>query len=314
MTVADWVAGSRRDIRDHGVLQGSKFAVEELAVGAGRRVGKRLNYGESYWGRDWDVLVLLDACRWDLMQDVAPAWEFIPQDVPATYSPGSMSAEWLEKHATPDRQSEMQDTALVSANAFTRLDCVQPAQWAVLDEVWKHSWDPDEGTVQPRPVTDAAIHHWHESDPDQMIVWYLQPHAPFIPVDWSEGFVNKEFGDGATPGRSEWYKYRDGDLSREQLWDGYRKNLNYVLEDVELLLENVDADDVVISSDHANCLGEFGVYGHPKHVPVPSLKRVPWIETSGVDEETHRPGHPAGGFADVTEQEVEERLTALGYK
>lgn len=320
MTFTDWLHETRTDIQEHGLVTGSRFAAQEFAIGAGRRLGQHLNYGRTVWDDDWDVLILLDACRWDLMQEVASAWEFLPAEVPATYAAASMSEEWLERHITPDHQSEIERTALVAANAFTRNDWVRDADWASLDEVWTHSWSDDHGTVLPRPVTDAAIRHWRASrgDPghatEQMIVWYLQPHAPFIDADWSEGFDKREIGDGQGDHKSVWYQYRDGELSSAQLWNAYRQNLNHVLADVDLLLSNLEAESVVITSDHANCLGEWGVYGHPKYVPVPALKRVPWVETTACDARTHDPAPaPAEEGDRPSADTVDERLRQLGY-
>ena len=34
-------------------------------------VGRRLNYGTNVYDREWDVLVVLDACRADLLESVA---------------------------------------------------------------------------------------------------------------------------------------------------------------------------------------------------------------------------------------------------
>jgi hypothetical protein len=312
MTVADWLRESRDDIRTHGVLSGAKFAAQEFAVGAGRRLGQRLNYGDRVWNRDWDVLVLLDACRHDLMQEAAASWSFLPDDVPAMYSAASMSEEWIERHTEPAYRDAMAETALVSANAFTRSDRIRADDWAALDEVWKHSWSDDYGTVLTRAVTNQAIHQWRHGRQDRMIVWYLQPHAPFVHADWSHGFETAKIGNGEGYSRSIWHQYRDGDLSRDTLWAAYRENLDYALADVELLLENLDAS-VAISSDHANCLGEFGIYGHPKYVPAPSLKRVPWVETEAVDERTHAPNASVEADTDLESGEVTSRLRDLGY-
>lgn len=319
MTLNDWVRESVDGLREHGLLTGTRFAVEEFGVGFGRRLGQRLNYGRPVWEHNWDVLVILDACRWDLMQAVSPAWEFLPDEVPATYAPASMSEEWLERHVDPGYNQEIEQTAMVTANPFTRNDWVRNADWTLLDEVWTHSWDDEHGTILPRSVTDRAIDHWRTCKPpddhptEQMIVWYLQPHAPFIDTDWSEGFDQREIGNGGGVEKSVWYQYRDGDLSRQQLWDAYRKNLNHVLQDVELLLENIAAENVVITSDHANCLGEWGVYGHPKYVPVPTLKRVPWVETTACDFETHEPAAAPDEEPSVSDADVDDRLRDLGY-
>lgn len=317
MSFRDWIQESRELVSDQGVRRGGRLAAQEFGVGVGRRVGQRVNYGQSFWDRgDWDVLVLLDACRWDLMQSVASDWPFLPDDVQAVYSPASMSEEFLERHLTDEYEDDIEETAMIAANAFTRHDWVREAGWSHLDEVWTHSWSDDDGTVLPRPVTDAAIDYWRRDDreADQMIVWYLQPHGPFVNEDWSHGFEKSEIGDGAGIHKSVWNRLRDGELTEDQLWGGYRRNLEFVLEDVQLLLRNLDAENVVISSDHANGLGEWGVYGHPKYVPAPAVKRVPWVETTATDENGYDPEYQTRyEQTDTEEIDVDERLSALGY-
>lgn len=315
MTFHDWLKNTSELVERHGAVTGGRIAAQEFGVGVGRRVGQRVNYGTPYWEKgDWDVLVLVDACRHDLMQESAPDYDFVPQEVPATYSPASMSREWLERHIQPEYRGNIEETALVSANAFTRHDWVRDAGWQHLDEVWTHGWSETEGTVLPSEVTDAAISCWRDGDADQMIVWYLQPHAPFLNAEWSRGFDKREIGDGAGTHKSVWRRLRDGELTHDEVWRAYRENLNLALEEVAVLLENLDADNVVLSSDHANCLGEWGVYGHPHYVPVPELKKVPWIETTARDQQTRLPEQsPDRGDQTVTDAAVEKRLADLGY-
>lgn len=319
MTLSDWATDARESIRKHGLAEGSRLAGKNLFSSATRRVGRRVTYGTPYWDRDWDVLIVLDSCRYDLMKAVADGWDFLPsaENLESTFSPGSMSEEFLERHVTDQYRSEIERTALISANVFTSRDWVSDAGWAHLDNVWMHDWDDTHNTVLPRPVTDAAIDHWRSRESaDRMIVWYLQPHAPFVRENWSHGLARSKFGnrDEERDAPGVWRRCRDGEISRDQLWEGYRRNLEYVLEDVSLLLENLDAERVVISSDHGNGIGEWGAWGHPKHSLIPAIKRVPWAETRASDEGTHTPDTPTQARGDGMDGEViSERLAALGY-
>jgi hypothetical protein len=82
-----------------------------------------------------------------------------------------------------------------------------------------------------------------------------------------------------------------------------------VLDEVELLLSNLDADRVAISADHGELLGEFGLAGHPDGFPFSPVKRVPWVDTSATDTGTHRPAVERGD----DEASVEDHLRDLGY-
>jgi hypothetical protein len=58
---------------------------------------------------------------------------------------------------------------------------------------------------------------------------------------------------------------------------------------VALLLENVDAERVVITADHGEGFGEYGVYEHPVGCPAPTIKRVPWATTTAADTGSYVP-------------------------
>lgn len=313
MSFTDWARDTCRRYRENSLRTATRVSASELAIGAGRRAGRRWNYGRNVWDYDWDLLILLDACRADLFSEVAPEYDWLPDDPGATYSAASMSREWMERHFTDGYRSETSRTALLSGNVFTQEDWVTPEKFAHFDEVWKHSWDDELGTVPARAVTDATIDAFRNTQTaDRTIAWYLQPHNPFIGADWSDGWDSNTIGDWSQHGKSVWQRYRDGEIPKHELWDAYKDNLRYALDDVEILLENVDAERVVITSDHANCLGERGIFGHPPYVPDPALKRVPWVETSATDQESHvvETREPD---ANQVSDEASDRLEALGY-
>jgi hypothetical protein len=83
-----------------------------------------------------------------------------------------------------------------------------------------------------------------------------------------------------------------------------------------VLLENVDGR-VAITADHGNLFGEWGLYGHPMHTPVPALLAVPWAEATGVDRRTRDPELEPPESLPVSrvygETDERERLEALGY-
>ena len=97
------------------------------------------------------------------------------------------------------------------------------------------------------------------------------------------------------------------------MWPADRDNLPYVLDDIESLLKNLDSERIVITSDHGNGFGGFWICGHPPSVPHPVLKRVPGVELTVTDARTYEPDYEPPAV-DVSEEEVPERLEALGYK
>lgn len=266
------------------------------------------NYGTPIYARDWDLLIVLDACRPDALAAVADEYEFLPETVPTFQSLGSQSLEWMEKNFTAEFREALLKTAYVSSNVFTReLDC---DRFALLDEVWQYGWDDDLGTIPPRAVTDRTVQIARENDPDRLIAHYMQPHEPYRSMG-DAGSIKRELDHDLLP-EGPIHRLQRGEISYNAVWDAYVDNLRWVLDDVETLLENVDADDVVISADHGEALGEWWCYEHPEYAPVPVLKRVPWVKTSATDERTYEPTLTPSGES-LADDEIEGRLKDLGY-
>ncbi len=266
---------------------------------------KIYNPGMNVYERDWDVLVILDACRPGMMRRIGPEYGF--GDVETVWSIANMSNEWMERTFVDEYADEIARTAYVSGNPFTRNH-----EWdvATLEEVWTYGWDHEIKGVPARPVTDAALTTWRESEADRMIVHYMQPHFPSIPHP-DVG----EFGDLGDFGHGWNTVWGDaGEIIPEHVVrEAYDDNLRYVLAEVNLLLDNIDAEHVSITADHANAMGEFGIWGHPRIVLHPSIRRVPWVEATGRGPGDHDP-EPVPETDDITDAEIEERLEALGYK
>lgn len=304
MTFADWVTETTTRIRQDP-LSGTVESLYELYIGGFRRVNTVYSPGEHVFERDWDVLLLLDACRVDLLHEVANEYEFL--DEPGIhFSIGSSSIEWIERTFTDEYADKLSETVYVTGNPFSKRVLAKEDLLA-LDEVWRYGWDPDAGTIPARNVTDRAIAAGRKYDSKRLIVHYMQPHFPSLPKPLTEGMNAETLGDGEG-WDSPWDRLRRGELDRKTVWSSYRENLRYVLEDVSLLLQNVDAERVAISADHANAVGEFGVYGHPK-VPIKTLREVPWYVTSATDTGEYEPElQPADERGDL-----KEKLGALGY-
>lgn len=83
--------------------------------------------------REWDVLVVLDALRIDIMQEVASDYSFLDHPGEIT-SVGGTSWEWQTKTFSDEYSEEVAETIYVSANPHTS-DFVNPASFRELDEV-----------------------------------------------------------------------------------------------------------------------------------------------------------------------------------
>lgn len=271
------------------------------------RATRSLN-GENVYSREWDVLVILDACRTDLLREISTEYRFL-SSIDKFSSQGSCTAGWMEGNFSEEKRDEIEKTTYVAGNPFARSKLTDKP-FVNLDHVWRYGWDSNFGGVPPRPVTDRAIDIARSNNPDRLIIHYLQPHIPFVSED-SEALQLENFGGdhyNATPG--DWVLVQRGKRAPNAVWSDYQETLRWVLNDVSLLVENIDASKMVISADHGNAFGEWGIYGHPGRTPLPCLTEVPWTEVSTTDSETYEPnqyGKIKQGF------DLEARLKELGY-
>lgn len=274
---------------------------------------KRLKFGPTPFEYDWDLLVVLDTCRADALQEVAHEYDWLPDEIPATRSCSSWSKDWMVKSFTDEWADEMARTAHVSWNPFTD-HVLDPDDWLLLDQVWKSTWNEDRGFLPPRPVTENAIAAHREHQPERMIVHYQQPHAPYRTIE-TEPIQREQLGEIDAGRHTVWDRILDpaDPLTRDDAWDGMIDNLRWALDEVELLLENVDAPDVLLTADHGEGFGEWMVWGHGPGMPFPKLITVPGVRLSATDTGSLQPTAGADSAADTADDAVEERLKALGY-
>jgi len=299
-----------RNIRGAGL-----DAVREFLSRSYLRYGRTLA-ADPVFDADWDLLVVIDACRTDLWDETIADYD-VP-DGTTRVSPGGTSTEWLDAVFGRRDADELADVAYVTANPYSATH-VDAERFAHVEEVWRDGWDDDVGTAPPRPVTDAAVRVGRSRDPDRLVVHYMQPHFPSLADDRDDGIELDAFGEESL---SVWEDLRFGNRSEDDVWRAYRRNLEIVLEDVELLLSNVDAERAVVTSDHGNAMGERGIYGHAAGLALPALRDVPWARTSATDEGTYQPESIRDAGANTVDPiengiaadaDVEDRLRQLGY-
>jgi len=297
-----------------------------LYSGVALTFSSRLDYGTNVYEKDWDVLVLLDTCRIDALRTVANEYDFLDEIGPIS-SVGSTSSEWIANTFTTEYRDEVRNTAYLSTNghvktvfrdrefpdedkdallSFAEWDVVYAEDFELLEETWRYLPGHPYSRFDPRGVTDRAITVHRDFNPDRLILHYIQPHPPYC----SKLFDQPDYE--LKPWEETPFEYLRGGGNFDRVWDAYLDELRYVLNEIELLLENVNADTVAISADHGEAFGELGVlYGHPAGVPHPAVRRVPWAETSGTDRGTYEPTIEP---AEDVDADVDEHLRALGYK
>lgn len=296
-----------------------KHQIDELGVRAGVRswIGhvRLQRMDEAKWDAktvfdygSWDVLVVIDACRYDLWKEVEDEYDYV-STTESRMSVASCTWQWLPNLVDEVGDDRLEKTAYVTGNPQSDL-YLSGQKFGFLDEVWRDNWDEKHGTVLPRAVTDRAISYWRDRSEtiDKMIVHYMQPHTPFVDSEDSPKLTHDNFRSGEDVS-DDWVLAAQGHRDLDAVWRDYRENLRLALDDIGVLLDNLDAQEPVITSDHGNAVGEYGIYGHPD-VPHPKLREVPWVQVTASDLKSREPKTPDKENI----KSVDSKLQALGYK
>lgn len=261
-----------------------------------------VNYGEE----DWDNLVILDACSYDLMEEMNP----FDKKVEKVHSNAPQTIEFLKKNFGGEQHDTVYVTASPQVARFA-------GDFAYVEHVWQDHWNEEHDTVLPEDVTEAAKEIAEKYPDKRLVVHYMQPHFPFIDSDLDQGSYKGEMEGRELP--SIWERLHAGEVNEEQVRKDYRKNLEIVLPEVERLLGSLEGKTVV-TSDHGNLFGKkvswlpFRIHGHPPGINDEDLTAVPWIEIEqGERKNISEEGTDEKG-EDLDEDEIKEKLGELGYR
>ncbi len=146
------------------------------------------NQKELITKREFDVLIVLDACRYDVFSRVV--YKYLDGKLKAVVSPASVTIDWL-KATWLDR--ERRDTIYVSATPMVNKRSLLKsfdAKHIFYDivEVWDWGWSNDLGTVPPNKVnlgvkvalSRAKLKGLKFPGMMRLVVHYVQPHSPYV--------------------------------------------------------------------------------------------------------------------------------------
>lgn len=328
MSFNDWLHESAERFQNYPPHTATRRSARAFFNGACRRLGSHI--GTPIWQHgDWDVLVVLDAARSDLMREVLDEYPELPDGdaMETRWSNASCSIDWQLRNFTHYRDDQPRTAGYVTANPFAdhawpdaKNARLSQEPLALFEPLYRTHWTdvkPGIATVPPEAVTDYTIQAWrdrHQHGLTHLVAHYMQPHEPYRSrPEWGSGdhkLLENLVDPSAEPGRSVWPQLQDGEIDHEEFWEVYKDNLRWVLDDVvERLLPNVEGR-VVLTADHGNAMGEWGEWHHPPSAIGPSVRRVPWVPVNATDRETV---HPDVRETDRGDVEVEDQLAALGY-
>lgn len=119
-------------------------------------------WGTNIFERDWDAIILLDACRVDALREVEDEYDFLAVEETIT-SVGSTSFEWMNHTFDTEYRNEIERTAYVSGNGYTdrvigqggdtghaaipfgptEYDIVDHEDFGYLEELWRAEFEED---------------------------------------------------------------------------------------------------------------------------------------------------------------------------
>jgi hypothetical protein len=272
--------------------------------------------GECIFEKDWDNLIILDACRYDIFSEEND----LPGELRAHYSLSSWSGDFIRANFN-DR--ELHDVVVVTANGWYEkirkesTNSVDIHDLIIVPEGEKDNILPPDSVRanrawrMPQIVTEYAINAVTEYPNKRILIHYHQPHTPYI------GPTGRDYASELP------YKF-DGkeslETSHNVLQKAYRENLQIALDEVKDIRKKLTGK-TVISADHGEFLGERGFpipvrqYGHTNQNYHKALVKVPWFvlpfdtrkdyksDPPVIDEKEHN-----------TIDEINQRLEHLGYK
>lgn len=324
VNVREWLSEMAGHVRE-SPFRAVLYFVFTIYLSVWYTITSRRPFGMNVYESDWDLLIILDACRVDTLTEVANEYEFI-EDVDSIWSVGSSSPEWIANTFRREWLFDIRKTTYISANGYTNqvladkryppvanTTPIDVSKWSVADiddfqshiSLWESHTDETYDCVLPETVTNRAIDAGRNEGVDKLMLHYIQPHLPYL------GSAYREKRD-MTELESQGYQLlENGSASQEETYEIYKENLRFVLDEVSVLLENIDAEKVVITADHGESFGTWSAYGHPEGFLHPTVRKVPWVEVSASDEHTRKPDTDWSSDINV---DIREHLRDLGYR
>lgn len=280
--------------------------------------------------KDWDYLIILDACRYDLFREVSKDIPWVGKEINHIISKGSHSEEFCEKNFANET---FHDTIYVTANAYGAQiadevfhDLVFSGGLVDKENANLHSFSEN---MSPEAMHDLALDTIEEYPNKRVIIHFMQPHSPYFGSK-AEKLRKRVENEGLIVRSRQRGKVQEFPLSEEnvvaslmgaakkgyisdsELTQVYIENLQLVLYHVGELVNSVNGK-VVITADHGEYLGENGNIGHPRHEYSEILRKVPWVIINSktrpnIIEEEPQPQ------SEINDRDIEKQLKHLGYK
>jgi len=235
------------------------------------------------------LLIILDACRYDFFMKLAP--KFFKGEVQVAISEGAFLPNWI-----PLLLKSL--CKYGSTRIYRATSSWKPHNLKLMDFLVKGEdclelveLEPNElkflGVVSPWEV-NAIVET--EGLTKRTVVWYMQPHFPWLRYpNMSLKLLPEVIVYEFVPATLVKKRINKKGINRNMLTKFYVSNLLLVLEATRALLNTLnerykifDEYKIVITSDHGELLGEYGLFFHSPGYKLPQLIKIPWMDVYGI--------------------------------
>lgn len=274
-----------------------------------------LNQTELIKNRNWDIIILLDGCRYDYLEEEYE--DFLDGNIRKVKSPSFETSSWLWK--TFD-EKKYEDIVYISANPYVNTSGVESERFDARNKFHKivnareKGWNENLETVPPGDM-GKITRITRAKFPDKKIIsHFMQPHFPFLDIGPLKGLRNPDEDSKIEESKSlldrifkkitVWNQRKFGargwylqfgfakkvlgkephvveqiaqEYGKEKLREFYRNNIRRALEEVKKIVKRVPDRKVIVTSDHGYLLGEDNEYAHMSWSNTSLLYEVPWL-------------------------------------
>lgn len=213
----------------------------------------------------WDVLIILDACRYDSFKKV----NFIEGDLIAVDSESTRTTRWYQHNWNEYND----DVILISSHSYPRSHGFYKNFYKFYDFYLER-----DDYREPKIALEKLIEIQNDYD-KHFLVHLLPPHLPYLGKKGSKFMRQLKI---PIVGRPHVYRHVTK-WGRKHGWKKligyYKENILYALTEINKYLPQIKGK-VIISSDHGELIGERNIYNHyNKHE---KIFEIPWLQLTTI--------------------------------
>ena len=257
--------------------------------------------------QDWDNLVILDACRYDIFAEEITQFG-LKGNLQKIESRAPTTSDWVR---TNFQDRTLTDIVCVSNNPwYEQLSGLNLNFHAYYPTYAGNSGDYEETLDNLQDLVEEAANAYKDK---RLLIHIGLPHEPYIGETAQEHPMLKRANSPA-----EAAKKIDHESPDNIIEEAYRENLGFGIEIAEGLCDHLSGK-TVISSDHGELLGEryptmpFKQYGH-HGILVPELLYVPWFVCEYDTRREIYSEEPVKRVKETPQEDLNEQLEYMGYQ